>query len=277
MPQFHLCARLAPSFLPTPNPALPESCLRHLYEITIRPKLFRQDNARHLIVRFFVTWLMYVIAKVFKSFSSFCRSNGRIQGLSVSSAVVRRLFPANVQNEGLSPQFSKREHVVSPRRGVLYRYTYYAVNMYNEIRERRMKKREGDCKGRREEVEGMVEEVEEEGRQTILAKDRRYSNAIVAVAAACTAKHFYRLPWLQDNHHFFPPSQVPRIPAYLKSPYSGYHNRYDINNANVASTSSSDKGSSILPASLVVFFSYKRCMSGATHESVVHSRVKAKL
>jgi len=74
--------------------------------------------------------------------------------------------------------------------------------MYNEVRERRVKKREGDCKGRREEVEGMVEE----GRQTILAKDRRYSNAIVAVAAACTAKHFYRLPWLQDNRHFFPPS-----------------------------------------------------------------------
>lgn len=110
-----------------------------------------------------------------------------------------------IQNEGLSLQFSKRKHVVSPRRGVLYRYTYYAVNMYNEVRERRVKKREGDCKGRREEVEGTVEEVEE-GRQTILAKDRRYSNAIVAVAAACTAKHFYRLPWLQDNRHFFPPS-----------------------------------------------------------------------
>lgn len=53
--------------------------------------------------------------------------------------------------------------------------TYYAVNMYNEIRERRS---EGGEKAR---VGG--EEVEEEGRQTILAKDRRYSNAIVAAAA----------------------------------------------------------------------------------------------
>ncbi|KYN42077.1 hypothetical protein ALC56_03215 [Trachymyrmex septentrionalis] len=127
MPQFHLCARLAPrTFLPTPNPVLPESCLRHLYEITIGPKLFRQDNAGHLIVRFFVTWLMYVIA----------------------------------------------------------------------------------C-----------------------------------------------------------------------SPHSGCHNRHDISNADVASTSSSDKGSSIPPASLIVLFSCKRCMSGATHmhDSVAHNRVKAKL
>jgi len=29
------------------------------------------------------------------------------------------------------------------RRGVLYRYTYYAVNMYNEVRERRVKRRGG--------------------------------------------------------------------------------------------------------------------------------------
>lgn len=56
---------------------------------------------------------------------------------------------------------------------------------------------------RRGVTKGTVEEVEEEGRQTILAKDRRYSNAIVAAAVACTAKHFCRLPWLQDNHHFF--------------------------------------------------------------------------
>jgi len=33
-----------------------------------------------------------------------------------------------------------------------------------------------------------VEEVEEEGRRTILAKDRRYSNAIVVAAAALPAR-----------------------------------------------------------------------------------------
>lgn len=87
--------------------------------------------------------------------------------------------------------------------------------MYNEVRERRAKRTRGggDCRGRWEEAEGTVEEVEEEGRQTILAKDRRYSNAIVAAAAACTAKHFCRLPWLQDNRHFFPPSQARKYPV----------------------------------------------------------------
>lgn len=99
------------------------------------------------------------------------------------------------------------------RRGVLYRYTYYAVNIYNEVRERRVKRGRARDWGKGEEAEETVEEVEEEGRQTILAKDRRYSNAIVAAAAACTAKHFCRLPWLQDNRHFFPPSQARKYPV----------------------------------------------------------------
>lgn len=51
IPQFHLCGRVAPSFLPTPNPALPESCLRDLCEITTEPKLFRQDRASDVSLR----------------------------------------------------------------------------------------------------------------------------------------------------------------------------------------------------------------------------------
>ncbi|EZA60574.1 hypothetical protein X777_14600, partial [Ooceraea biroi] len=68
------------------------------------------------------------------------RGGGRALDRSAPTVVARRPFLANVQNEGLNPQFSEREHVVR------------------------------------------------------------------APGANCTAKHFCRLPWLQDNHHFFPPS-----------------------------------------------------------------------
>ncbi|TGZ32100.1 Uncharacterized protein DBV15_01099 [Temnothorax longispinosus] len=68
--------------------------------------------------------------------------------------------------------------------------------MYNEVRERRVRRkgeRLGEEGGSAEET---VEGVEEEGRQTILAKDRRYSNAIYPVPfcinppSSCTAASF---------------------------------------------------------------------------------------
>lgn len=87
---------------------------------------------------------------------------------------------------------------------------YCTVSRYNE------KEHPGDATGKRakEAERKKAEGGEEEGRQTILAKDRRYSNAFVvgASASACTEKHFCRLPWLQDNRHFFPPLVGERLP-----------------------------------------------------------------
>lgn len=148
--------------------------------------------------------------EVFKSLSSFCRSNGRTQDFSHQAPWLDDCSSVMCKTKVLACNLASAS-TWCVRRSMLYRYTYYAVNMYNEVRERRVK-RKGVCGGGGV-TKGTVEEVEEEGRQTILAKDRRYSNAIVAAAAACTAKHFCRLPWLQDNHHFFPPSQARKYPV----------------------------------------------------------------
>lgn len=55
---FAVVSRLL-TFLPTPNPALPESCLRHLCEITTRPELFRQDSAGRESLCSFTSRLSY--------------------------------------------------------------------------------------------------------------------------------------------------------------------------------------------------------------------------
>lgn len=67
------------------------------------------------IVRFFCD--IRDRAEVFKSIPSFRRSSGRTQDFSKRRS---RAFLANVQNEGLSLQFSKREHVVNPTWRAIY-------------------------------------------------------------------------------------------------------------------------------------------------------------
>lgn len=55
-----------------------------------------------------------------------------------SFAVRRPFFSLICEKQSLNWQFNKREHVVSLTTA-RYEHTYYAVNIYNEVRERRVK------------------------------------------------------------------------------------------------------------------------------------------
>lgn len=63
---------------------------------------------------------------------------------------------------------------------------YYAGHWYNELRERRRGGWRGP--GEAKKLQERESEGGEEGRQTILAKDRRYSNAFVVAAAVASAR-----------------------------------------------------------------------------------------